>query len=374
MVDNETLPLVLPSEKQVLLTDTLKQVSRSFYLTMRILPVQIREAISLTYLLARAADTVADTPLLSAEDKPGCLEDFRQQMKQGYEPHRQHKLIARLQHKEQNPSEESLLKSLPKLFALLYQQSAQDQQDIIKVVDILTTGMTSDLAIFSHHQGQQPTALESETDLDTYCYQVAGCVGEFWTAIMTRHIPALAGWDRSHYKKLGTDLGKALQLTNILRDIPADLLNSRCYLPAQDLQQQNLTPQDLLSSENESRGKQVLDKWIRQSVAFYASGETYLLAIPRHCIRLRLAVLWPMLIGLHTQLLLAENKHWLNPAIRIKVSRSWIYKMMSLSLVVVVSNTLLRRWISSYTAAVSQALTSTTFSEPSPDRGQGKSD
>src|SRR5207237_3206783 len=44
-----------------LLTDLLKEVSRSFYLTLRVLPAEIRPQISLAYLLARATDTIADT-------------------------------------------------------------------------------------------------------------------------------------------------------------------------------------------------------------------------------------------------------------------------------------------------------------------------
>ncbi|MCI0869448.1 MAG: squalene/phytoene synthase family protein, partial [Chloroflexi bacterium] len=54
----------IPGDGQRLLTDLLKGVSRSFYLTLRVLPGGIREPVGLAYLLARAADTIADTTLI----------------------------------------------------------------------------------------------------------------------------------------------------------------------------------------------------------------------------------------------------------------------------------------------------------------------
>jgi len=50
--------------KSDLLGSLLKNVSRSFYLTLRVLPLGLREPIGLAYLLARAADTIADTSLI----------------------------------------------------------------------------------------------------------------------------------------------------------------------------------------------------------------------------------------------------------------------------------------------------------------------
>src|SRR5438067_1444672 len=61
-----------------LLTDLLKQVSRSFYLTLRVLPGAIRPQISLAYLLARASDTIADTALVPAATRLEALRALRQ--------------------------------------------------------------------------------------------------------------------------------------------------------------------------------------------------------------------------------------------------------------------------------------------------------
>jgi farnesyl-diphosphate farnesyltransferase len=72
------------------------------------------------------------------------------------------------------------------------------------------------------------------------------------------------------------------------------------------------------------------------------------MAIPRSCFRLRLAALWPMLIGLSTLSKLstdARRGFWLYPERPSKVSRRWVYRTVILSIPAVFSNTALRTWI-----------------------------
>jgi len=61
-----------------LLTDLLKQVSRSFYLTLRVLPGAIRPQIGLAYLLARASDTIADTEFVPVSMRLKALDALRE--------------------------------------------------------------------------------------------------------------------------------------------------------------------------------------------------------------------------------------------------------------------------------------------------------
>src|SRR5437870_4976362 len=78
-------------------------------------------------------------------------------------------------------------------------------------------------------------ALDTLDELDGYTYLVAGCVGEFWTDLHLAHRPRLRGWEPSVMRATGVRFGKALQMTNVLRDVPADLAHGRCYLPAREL-------------------------------------------------------------------------------------------------------------------------------------------
>ncbi|MDH5730989.1 MAG: squalene/phytoene synthase family protein, partial [Gammaproteobacteria bacterium] len=66
-------------EYQSFIGSILKSVSRSFYLSMRVLPHGMREDVSLAYLLARAADTLADSPTIEIERRLQLIQTFQTQ-------------------------------------------------------------------------------------------------------------------------------------------------------------------------------------------------------------------------------------------------------------------------------------------------------
>ena len=76
-----------PELKDVLLHDLLKRVSRSFYLTLTVLPRTIRTQIGLAYLFARAADTIADTHIIDMARRQRCLALFREQFQSSGSSH-----------------------------------------------------------------------------------------------------------------------------------------------------------------------------------------------------------------------------------------------------------------------------------------------
>ena len=103
------------------------------------------------------------------------------------------------------------------------------------VLETIIEGQIQDLRVFPGEDEGKLAALETREDLDRYTYLVAGCVGEFWTEVHVAHRPRLRHWDLEKMTALGIRFGKALQLTNVLRDIPRDLRQGRCYLPSHDL-------------------------------------------------------------------------------------------------------------------------------------------
>lgn len=80
------------------------------------------------------------------------------------------------------------------------------------------------------------TTYESFDELVVYCRRVAGAIGRVCLAILgTRERAEAAAGGRAHAEALADDLGVALQLTNILRDVREDGENGRVYLPTEDL-------------------------------------------------------------------------------------------------------------------------------------------
>ena len=352
-----TYPVVSPEERRRLMRATLRDVSRSFYLSIRALPGGLREPVGLAYLLARAADTIADTALLRPDDRRRLLLLFRAQLEDGPSLQALGEIESALGRAGPHPNlppqgegrgldaHSRLLGSLPQAFTMLDSLPAADAERVRRVVATLTRGMEMDLVTFPPEDSGDLAALDSVEDLDRYTYLVAGCVGEFWTEITAAHTPALRNWDRAAMSDLGVRFGKALQMVNVLRDVPRDLRTGRCYIPSDVLARAGLEPADLLDANHSRAARPILAAGIETALGHVAAAEEYLLAIPRRCLRLRLAVLWPLLLAVHTLAELARSEAWLDPDTTVKVPRSRVYGMIALSLLAGRSDTAVRAWL-----------------------------
>ncbi|SAL36443.1 squalene/phytoene synthase [Caballeronia cordobensis] len=334
------------SSRAFLLGPLLKSVSRSFYLTLRILPAAMRDPIGLAYLLARAADTIADTSLISPQRRLEWLLSLRRQVNGAPDDGALASIAGEVAGQQTQPDERALLERLAEALAILPQLSRDDQAAVRDIVTTLTTGMEFDLRTFPDETSGHIVALREFGELDRYTYLVAGCVGEFWTKMTYAHMPGTLKAAPETMLALGVRFGKALQMTNVLRDCARDLRIGRCYLPETLLARHGIAPRDLLQPESSARARPVLFDLLRTSIALFQDAVDYTLAIPATAVRLRLACLWPIMIGLDTLVLLARNEAWLDPGHISKVRRNDVYRIMAASLPMVASNGMLRAWTS----------------------------
>ncbi len=346
----------LQDTRRHLLTTLLKRVSRAFYLSIRVLPFGMREPVAIAYLLARAADTIADTPSIAAENRLAHLNEFREIIEGESEIHSATRLSSALADLQPTAGERHLLGSLHELFKLRDRLSESDAKAVRSVVSTLTSGMVFDLTTFGEPNSGNLTSLETEEQLDEYCYLVAGCVGEFWTDISMAYTSSLLNWNVDDLRSLGVRFGLALQMTNILRDVPKDLRMGRCYIPESELEKAGLRAIDLRDAIDDCRARPVLAWGIHRTLEHFGAAERYILAIPRRNLRLRLATLWPVLIGLGTLAELAASDDWLNADTRIKIPRRAVYGIIALSVLCGRSNTLTRLWIRRVKRRVEQSL------------------
>ncbi len=320
------------TSKQELLRDLLKQVSRLFYTTLVVVPANVRDQVSLGYLFARAADTIADTGLIDHSRRLDLLGQFKAQFVSDQTAWTQVQEIQQaVGPVQQNPSERILLERLEDCFRLLQAFSPDDRRRIQRLMTTLTQGMEMDLAVFPGTSAAELTGLKTLEDLDRYTYYVAGCVGEFWTDLMCAHRKALAHWKVREMSEVGVRFGKGLQLTNIVKDIAHDLHNGRCYVPAPMLAEAGLTAQDLLDQRNRARFQPVLRKLVRMAVEHLDQGWLYTMSIPRHEMRLRLSCMWPILSAGESLKLVMNSPDLLNPAVKVKIPRSKVYQIMALT-------------------------------------------
>ena len=308
-----------------LLTRLLRDVSRSFYLTLRVLPARIRAPIGLAYLLARTTDTIADTGLISLEQRLESLRRLQQRIAgPGSEPLN----FNGLAEQQASPAEALLLQQTEGGLALLAEMAPGDQQLIREVLAIITSGQELDLVRFAASSRDHITALQTDQELDDYTYRVAGCVGLFWTRLCRAHLFPQARLDMETLLGNAVRFGKGLQLVNILRDIPADVGQGRCYLPRPGLESCGLQPADLLDPRAEPKFRRVYSLWLERAQGHLEAGWTYTNALPHSCMRVRLACAWPLLIGTRT-LKLLRTSNVLEPNRRVKVPRAEVRRLIA---------------------------------------------
>jgi farnesyl-diphosphate farnesyltransferase len=269
----------------------LKQVSRSFYLTLRILPAPVRPQISLAYLLARASDTIADTEAVPRAKRVICLREFQ--------PLTRVPNLGAIAENQALPGERELLARLGECLDMLNTFRTADCRLIQQLLETITTGQIFDLERFP---AGNLTSLTDDAELDRYTYLVAGCVGEFWTKMCQAHVKGMGQWGDGAMVEKGIRFGKGLQLVNILRDVAEDRRRGRQYLP------------DLAGYQT----------WLDRAVEHLDAGWQYTLSIPARQWRVRLACTWPIWIGLETIALLRRAA----PDQRVKVPQGVVNRLL----------------------------------------------
>lgn len=204
----------------------LGSVSRTFALTIPLLPPAIEVVVGNTYLLCRIVDTIEDAAELNPAEKQNlsklfleatlgtipvasfvspCLDALR-----GYP----------------NVDELDLIANTPTVLRILHTFSDRDRTAISRCVSIMSDGM-------SHfHNRQSQEGLKDFAEFEKYCYVVAGVVGELLTSIFSNYSPEFAKRIQGH-EYLAIAFGQALQMTNILKDSPADRARGVSWKPAQ---------------------------------------------------------------------------------------------------------------------------------------------
>src|SRR5437762_1155609 len=278
----------------------LRSVSRSFYLSVRFLPAQLRKPIALAYRLARTTDTVADTSKISNSVRIETLK----MLSDGIQGKASREVVVDLTASfvplQENQSERQLLESLPDCLAWLERMEQADRTDIRVVLEKITHGQMLDIQRFDNPQ--EIRALSTAADLDEYTYLVAGFVGEFWTRLCFRHVRNFASLSEDEMLALGKRYGMALQLINVLRDAGSDLRAGRCYFPEYELNAAHLPASQILFEPE--RFQPIYRTWLAKAKTGLECGIQYSRAIENR--RVRAATVLPALIGARTLALLEE--------------------------------------------------------------------
>lgn len=308
----------------------LKGVSRSFYLSLILLPKKARWPMGLAFLSCKAADTIADTNIIDATERLRLLDAYQELFAKPVRGKADSIVEAVGKPGEGTLAEKNLIQNLPALMESLIALPPQDWLLIQELVLELTQGMQIDLSYFNPKLGEI-RSFETKEQLEQYIYYVAGCVGKFWTKMIAQHFRFGKRFNNQTYEA-SEKLGKGLQLVNVLRDLPHDLRKGRCYIPQEFLNKENLKTGDLLDPKNLPKAKPVLLSLAKKARGYLKSGETYCSFYPWYTKRLQAVVKLPMYLGFQTLDLLEKSEDWLDPAHFHKVSRRQVYQTLLSSL------------------------------------------
>lgn len=292
----------------------LKEVSRSFYLSLRLLPRPMRGAASLGYLLARASDTIADSAVAPVEVRLECLESFgRAVAGERVVP----RWPAVLLNAVPDAGERRLLEATGELVAWLGRLPRGEAVLVREVLGTIVGGQALDLERFGRASREEPVGLLDEGELEDYTWRVAGCVGAFWTRLGLLTMGAkFSKAPEAELMEHGIAYGKGLQLVNILRDVPADLAEGRCYLPV----------------ENPGEVGEIMEchaHWVENASEWVGHGRIYAELLESR--RLRVASGLPARIGEMT-LNALRGASWETLGKRVKVGRGAVYGAMARAL------------------------------------------
>lgn len=204
-----------------------KQSKSNFYYALRFLPLVKREAIFAVYAFCRHVDDAVD----NTQDRREAERDiamWRQEIENLYSGRPTHPVTKEL--------------------AVAIDRFPIPKEYLQEVI----AGVEMDL----HHR-----RYSTFEDLRRYCHSVASVVGLICIEIF--------GYRHGRAKEFAKDLGIAMQLTNILRDVGQDADHDRIYLPLEDLHRFNVTEGDILRKEFTPEMKELFRSQYDRALTFY---------------------------------------------------------------------------------------------------------
>ena len=262
-------------------TSSQRASGSSFYAAMRILPQQQRDAMYEIYGFCRRVDDIADSNGPRPE-RLAQLSEWRTQIKALYEG-RRGPLVAGL--------------------AQPVRDFDLGREDFLAVID----GMEMDAA--------DDIRAPSLATLDLYCDRVASAVGRLSVRVF--------GMGREDGRLLAHHLGRALQLTNILRDLDEDAAVGRLYLPQEALRAAGVETTDPVTTLRSPALAQICGELVTRARAHFADADAIMVRSQRTAVRA------PRIMGEVYRLILEGMvaRGWDAPRARVRISRArlgWI--------------------------------------------------
>jgi farnesyl-diphosphate farnesyltransferase len=313
----------------------LPHVSRTFALTIPELPAALRTAVTNAYLLCRIADTIEDEPALSPAATLAFLERFTSVVAGSAEPEALAGELEPLLSDRTLSTERELVSQMARVIRVTSRLGEAQRAAIHRCVGLMCYGMPRFQSTASLR------GLARSSDLDDYCYYVAGVVGELLTDLFCDYSPEIAR-RRQVLQGLATSFAQGLQMTNILKDVWEDRGRGACWLPQEVFTRYGVDLARLSAEPHDVRFAAGMRELIGVSHAHLRNALDYTLAIPAEEGGIRRFCLWAIGLAVLTLRKIEQNPRFTSGA-QVKITRSAVAMTRILTDLALRNNWLLRR-------------------------------
>jgi len=272
----------------------LNQVSRTFALSIKVLPRSMRWIVGHSYLLCRLLDTVEDAPHLTVREKRKALDIAIRSIRS---PADLKQSDACFLHLSLNPHFTQGEKILLSNSHFIFEGLDSFDPEIQKIIEKWTTEMARGMQEYSFGPESKNRQLASLADLDRYIYFVAGTVGRLLTDLICLKRFGISPRRQQILRNQAVTFGKALQLVNIIKDSRSDEAEGRCYIPRELLASHHLSTRDFFHSRQREKILPVYHQLIRQACQHLDGASIYIQALPARHYRYRLGCMWTVLLA-----------------------------------------------------------------------------
>jgi farnesyl-diphosphate farnesyltransferase len=302
------------SSDEVYQDQILPHVSRTFALTIPQLPEGLRSAVTCAYLLCRIADTIEDEPALSPPETLAFLQRFSAVLAGQGEPVRLAQEIERRLSSRTLATERDLVSNMDRVIRVMGRLNEPQRAAIRRCVELMCSGMPR-FQFTASLQG-----LAQSSDLDDYCYYVAGVVGEMLTDLFCDHSPDIAR-HRTALSALAASFAQGLQMTNILKDVWEDRSRGACWLPQDVFTRHGVDLAQLSSEPFDPRFGAGYRELLGTAHAHLKNALDYTLLIPGSETGIRRFCLWAIGLAVLTLRKIEHNPQF-TAGSQVKIKRS----------------------------------------------------
>jgi farnesyl-diphosphate farnesyltransferase len=302
------------SSDEVYQDHILPYVSRTFALTIPQLPLGLRTAVTCAYLLCRIADTIEDEPALTPPETLAFLQRFSAVLAGRGDAGALAREIEQRLTDRTLATERDLVSNMERVIGVMRRLNEPQRAAIQRCVELMCHGMPR----FQFSASLKGVAQSS--DLDDYCYYVAGVVGEMLTELFCDYSAEIAR-HRAALSAIAASFAQGLQMTNILKDVWEDRSRGACWLPQDVFTRYGVDLAAVSSEPFDPRFGEGYRELLGVAHAHLRNALEYTLLIPSKETGIRRFCLWAIGLAVLTLRKIEQNPRFTAGA-QVKVPRS----------------------------------------------------